>query len=133
MNLLLDTHVWLWSQEEPRRLGRLTKSLMLSPRNRNYICALSTLEVARLVQTGTVSLSIQLRSWIEGSLAELHANTIPVTNEIALEAYSLPGTFHADPVDRVLAGAARLLDFTLVTADERILNYTGVKTQNARL
>jgi PIN domain nuclease of toxin-antitoxin system len=44
----------------------------------------------------------------------------------------LPGKFHRDPADRILVATARALGITLVTADQRILKYRGVRTQNAR-
>ena len=49
-----------------------------------------------------------------------------------MEAYALPGSFHRDPADRLLVAAARRSGLTLVTADDRILAYPHVHTQNAR-
>ena len=46
--------------------------------------------------------------------------------DIIKEAYSLPETFHADPADRILTATARINDFTLLTADNRILDYPHV-------
>jgi len=42
--------------------------------------------------------------------------------------HSLPETFHADPVDRVLTATARIHNLTLVTADRKILDYPHVNT-----
>lgn len=72
-----------------------------------------------------------LREWIEQSLASIGAASLPVTHEIAIEAYSLAAPFHKDPVDRVLVAAARCHGLTLVTADERILEYGAVRTLDA--
>ena len=49
-----------------------------------------------------------------------------------MEAYALPGEFHTDPADRILVASARLHGLRLVTADQRILSYRAVQTQNAR-
>lgn len=132
MNLLLDTHVWIWSQEQPRKLGRRTKGLLLSPRNRTSVCTISTLEIARLIHVGGLRFSMPFGDWIQESLKALAAETIPVSHVIAAEAYSLPGAFHQDPADRVLIAAARYHGLTLVTADDRILEYREVRSQNAR-
>jgi len=43
------------------------------------------------------------------------------------EAYSLPGEFHSDPADRVLVATARLSKLTLVTGDQKILDYPHVQ------
>ena len=48
-----------------------------------------------------------------------------------MEAYALPGTFHRDPADRVLVATARRDGLTLVTADDRILAYPHLRTQDA--
>jgi len=55
-----------------------------------------------------------------------------LTHEMAIEAYALPGAFHRDPADRVLVAAARLQGWTLLTADDRILEYRDVRSLDAR-
>lgn len=44
------------------------------------------------------------------------------------EAYSLPDAFHADPADRIITATARLNNYTILTADEKIISYPHVKT-----
>ena len=132
MTLLLDTHVWIWSQEQPEKLGRQTAQALLDPEQTNTVCTISTLEIARLLATGTISLAIPLSTWITHSLNSLDATTLPVTHEIAAEAYALPSTFHKDPADRILVAAARLHELTLLTADKRILQYPHVRTMDAQ-
>lgn len=132
MKLLLDTHVWIWSQEDPDRLGRQTKRLLLGAEHENHVCTISTLELARLVATGTVSVSIALREWVERALRAIQARTVQVSHEIAMEAYALPEPFHKDPADRLLVAASRWQALTLLTADERILAYRSVRSRDAR-
>ena len=124
--------MWIWSQERPDRLGRRTARLLLAPQHVNRVCTISTLEIARLLAAGHITLSMPLRDWIEQSLVALAAETVPVTHEMAAEAYALPGAFHRDPADRVLVAAARLQGWTLVTADDRILKYPEVRSLNAQ-
>jgi PIN domain nuclease of toxin-antitoxin system len=69
----------------------------------------------------------------ERSLTELGAQSLPITHEIAAEAYTLPAPFHKDPVDRIRVAAARRHQLSLVTADERILRYAEVRSLDARL
>ena len=132
MKLLLDTHVWIWSQEEPDRLGAQTKRLLVAPQHENQVCTVSTLELARLAAVGAVVPSIPLREWIEQALRALQARTIQVSHEVALEAYALPEPFHKDPADRMLVAASRCHELTMLTADERILSYRGVRSRDAR-
>ena len=132
MKLLLDTHVWIWSQDEPTRLGAQTKRLLLATEHENHVCTISTLELARLVATGAVGVSIALHEWVERALRAIHARTIPVSHEIAMEAYALPEPFHKDPADRLLVATSRCHELTFLTADERILTYGGVRSRDAR-
>lgn len=132
MNLLLDTHVWIWSQESPERLGPRATRALLAAANQSTVCTISTLEIARLIAVRAIQLRVPLSSWIERSLGELAAQSLPVTHEIAADAYALPAPFHRDPVDRVLVAAARRHQLALMTADDRILRYDEVRTLDAR-
>ena len=132
MRALLDTHVWVWTQEQPERLGPRTKRFLVGGEHENWVCPISTLEISRLVAIGDIRLSIPLAEWIVQSMADLSAQTVSVSHEVAMEAYALPGTFHRDPADRLLVAATRRNGLTLVTADERILAYPHVRTQDAR-
>jgi PIN domain nuclease of toxin-antitoxin system len=132
VRVLLDTHVWVWTQEQPERLGPRTKRLLVGEAHENWVCPISTLEIARLIAVGDIRLSIPLAEWIAQSMADLWAQTVSVSHEVAIEAYALPGAFHRDPADRLLVAATRRNGLTLVTADDRILAYPHVHTQDAR-
>ena len=132
MSLLLDTHVWLWSQEVPEKLGPETTTRLTNPQTALHISTISTLEIARLVAMGAIELDGSLRSWVNDTLDALQCSTLEISHEIAVGAYSLPAGFHKDPADRILVSTARLLDLTLLTADAKILAYPHVKSRDAR-
>ncbi len=133
MSLLLDTHVWIWLQEAPEKLGARTRSLIVDRQNTLYVSPISTLEIARLVAAGTISLSEPVGDWVSETLGALECGTMEISHSIAAEAYSLSGNFHRDPADRILVATARIFELVLVTADERILNYPHVESQDARV
>ena len=128
MSLLLDTHVWIWSQERPDRLGPEATRLLTDPQVALYVSTVSTLEIARLIATGAIELTGALTSWVTATLDSLGCKTVEISHAIAAEAYALPPGFHKDPADRLLAATARLEHLTLLTADERILDYPHVET-----
>jgi PIN domain nuclease of toxin-antitoxin system len=132
VRLLLDTHVWVWAAEDPRQLGRRARALLQDVRHERAVCAVSALEIARLVWSGDLVLRIPLDEWVEKTLADLRADSLPVTHAIAVEAYRLPGPCHQDPADRQIVACARLHDLRVVTADDRILACTYVATLDAR-
>ncbi len=132
MTFLLDTHVWIWSQEQPEKLGRRTTRLITDLRNALYVSTASTLEIARLLEQGTIALSGSIGSWVAETLEALSCQTIEISHPIVIGAYSLPGDFHKDPADRLLVATARIHEMTLLTMDERILRYPHVRSQDVR-
>ena len=132
MSFLLDTHVWVWSQELPDRLGPKTREALLTAGSVLYVSSISSLEIARLVSMGAVCVSGPLAAWVSDTLQSLRCGTVEISHPITLMAYSLPGELHKDPADRILISTARSLDLVLVTADERILHYGHVKSLDAR-
>jgi len=96
-----------------------------------FVSPISTFEIARLLYLGLLHLKQSFAKWRTLSLGHLHTAVIPLTHEIAAEAYNLPAHYHKDPIDRVLVATARLERLTLVTADDLILRYPHVKTLRA--
>ncbi|MBK6847305.1 MAG: type II toxin-antitoxin system VapC family toxin [Proteobacteria bacterium] len=126
MRLLLDTHVLVWSQEDPDRLSAASRELLLDPTRERFVHTISTLELARLADSGRLSFRLELAAWLRAALGALGAQTLELSHEDAFGAYQLPGAFHKDPADRILVSATRHRGLTLMTADERILAYPHV-------
>ena len=133
MRLLLDTHVWIWSQESPEKLGQSASAAVADEDNAISISSISSLEIARLAWSGRLTLAGRLQTWVSEAVEALLADTIPLTHEISIAAYDLPGDFHRDPADRILIATAMVHDLTLMTADERILVYPHVLSLDARV
>jgi PIN domain nuclease of toxin-antitoxin system len=132
VSYLLDTHIWIWSQENPEDLSQKSRRGLSDLARERFVSAISTLEIARLIRIGLLRLRHRFAEWKQFSLAELNAATIDVTHEIAWEAYNLPGKFHNDPADRILVATARITNLTLITADDLILRYPHVRTLSAK-
>ena len=132
MRILLDTHVWLWSQQSQEQFGPEARSMILNEDNALFVSSISSLEIGRLVWRERLTLAGQLRTWVSETLNKLKAETIPVTHDISLAAYELPGEFHRDPADRILVATAVVHNLTLMTADNRILEYPHLLSCNVR-
>ena len=125
MNLLLDTHIWLWSLHDLKRLGRRVRHELSNPTNELWLSPISTWEALILNARGRVRLTGDLTDWVERATAPMHE--APLTHEIvsAAQRLKLP---RKDPADRFLAATAMILDLTLVTADKDLLGLGEIAT-----
>lgn len=126
MKLLLDTHIWIWSQLEPERLSGKVKRALRSPRNEIWLSAISTWEFLLLVERQRISLEMDVARWLELVSQRAPTREAPLTHEIALATREIE-LAHRDPVDRFLAATARALGLILVTSDERLLSGRGYR------
>jgi PIN domain nuclease of toxin-antitoxin system len=127
--ILLDTHVWVWWVHGDERLTPTQLELIQS--NEEGIIGVSSIslwEIAKLVELGRLELPISLEKWFAQALTYPGIELIELTPAIAIESTRLPGEFHRDPADQLIVATARIMKCKLVTSDERILNYSHVKT-----
>ena len=124
MNFLLDTHIWLWSQLEPKKLGRRVTAELSNTANELWISPVSVWEALTLMQKGRVRVQNPY-GWTKRYTEQLRE--APLTSEIVMAglALDLP---HADPADRFLAATAKVLGLTLVTADRNLLDISEITT-----
>ena len=125
MRLLLDTHIWLWSLRDPKRLRRRVQVELGDPDNERWLSPISTWEVLTLNAKGRIRLEGSLPDWVAQATAPFRE--APLTHEIATMARQLTWT-HQDPADRFLAATAQILKLTLVTADTRLLGLGDIAT-----
>lgn len=121
MKLLLDTHVFLWLQTEPERLGSQLH-LVEDRRNELFVSAASAWEVAIKYQLGKLPLPEPADRYVPHRVRAIGAHPIAVEHPHALAVAALPA-LHRDPFDRLLVAQAMLLELTLLTADPAVAAY----------
>jgi PIN domain nuclease of toxin-antitoxin system len=124
LKLLLDTHIWIWFRSAPERLGRRSLEMLKREENELWLSPISTWEVLTLQQNGKIDLPADLTAWVEQATAGLKEALL--THEIALASRQFLS--HQDLSDRLIAATALVMDLTLVTADERLLELRNIKT-----
>lgn len=130
---VLDTHALVWLAEGSVRLGvkarRLADAALAE--ERLAVSAISFWEVSMLQRKGRIELRQAPEAW-RAELLDLGLSEVPVDGGIGIAAATLPG-FHQDPADRIIVVTASLAGATLVTADQRILAWSGaLRTHDAR-
>jgi PIN domain nuclease of toxin-antitoxin system len=125
LKLLLDTHIWLWSLEDRKRLGKRVLVELENPDNQIWLSPVSTWEALTLNATGRLRLPDDFAAWL--ALATAPFLEALLTHEIAVAARRLSWR-HKDPADRFLAATAQCLRLTLVTADVALLGLGDIST-----
>ena len=119
MDLLLDTHVFLWWDSDLPGLSAASRSAINDPSNNVFISAASVWELAIKRHLGRLS-------FLGSPVANIARNgflQLPILPAHAEHAGALPA-LHTDPFDRMLIAQAQLTGMTLVTADRKIAAYS---------
>jgi len=127
---LLDTHVWLWSLLEPERLRKKTRALLTASGSTLWLSPISVWETTLLAERGALELDTDARSWIQDAIAASGIGEAPLNHEVVLQSRELK-LKHDDLADRFIAATASVYQFTLVTANERLLRAKGYDTIKA--
>jgi PIN domain nuclease of toxin-antitoxin system len=125
LNLLLDTHIWLWSLEDHNRLGKRVLAELRNPGNQIWLSPICTWEILTLNARGRIRLPADFGAWVMQATSRLME--APLTHEIAVAARLLPWS-HKDTADCFLAATAQVLRLTLVTADAKLLSLGDIST-----
>ncbi len=124
MNVLLDTCALLALAR-----GDLTDAASAALREapEANVSVISPWEVAIKAAGGKLRLREPPFQWFRGLAERYELRELALDARVACAAAALPA-IHRDPFDRVLVALARALALTIVTSDENIPKYPGVKT-----
>jgi PIN domain nuclease of toxin-antitoxin system len=131
VNVLLDTHIWLWSLLEPERLSAQVASTLSAGETRRWLSPLSVWEAHLLIERRRLVVDGPAAQWIREALTKAPVDEAPLTTDVALASRAL-ATRHRDPVDRFLLATAQVFDLTLVTADRALFDVAGVRVLKNR-
>jgi PIN domain nuclease of toxin-antitoxin system len=122
VELLLDTHIWLWMLSAPERLNAKTQTVLTDPGVELWLSVASPWEVGIKHARGKLQLTRSLGSLVGVSAERFGMKLRTIELEHALTAAALP-PHHSDPFDRLFVAQAQLEGMTLATADRMITQY----------
>jgi PIN domain nuclease of toxin-antitoxin system len=122
VRLLVDTHVFLWLETEPERVGAAARAVVEDADNELYLSVVSGWEIAIKHAIGGLPLPADPPVYVPTRVARGGFQELDVTMAHALAVWQLP-PYHDDPFDRLLVAQAQVEGLTLVTADDRITRY----------
>ncbi|HSK70415.1 MAG TPA: type II toxin-antitoxin system VapC family toxin [Pyrinomonadaceae bacterium] len=123
MNLLIDSHEFIWWADSPQRLSGKTLSALLDKTNVLYLSLASIWEMQIKVQISKLSFKRGLKTTVEMHQTQNNLQILPVTLDHIYELEKLP-FHHKDPFDRLLIAQASVENFTLVTDDPNFSAYS---------
>lgn len=122
MNLLLDSHAFIWMRQEAHKLSVKVAYEILNPANQIYLSVASVWELQIKIKLGKFSFSDTLENVIAEERQTNALQILPVQLSHALYLENLP-PHHKDPFDRLLISQASVENLTLVSADANFAKY----------
>ena len=115
MELLLDTHAWVWSLWDDPQLSPAAREA-IGRANVVRVSPISFFEIGQKVRIGKWPEMAPYLDGLADRLREQGGQVAPLTAEIALLASQYDWA-HRDPFDRLIAATAVTLDAVLISAD----------------
>ncbi len=122
MKLLLDTHAFIWWDENPSKLGTASQLACSDPNNDLMLSTASVWEIQLKRMVGKLTLAKPLGQLLEEQTRQNGLEITPVGVEHILRLETLP-FHHRDPFDRILIAQAQTEGWTLVSHDSAFQAY----------
>ncbi|MGH7138612.1 MAG: type II toxin-antitoxin system VapC family toxin [Pirellulales bacterium] len=122
MNLLLDTHAFLWFWWDDPSLSATAKAAICDAANRKLVSPASSWEIAIKVSLKKLDLGAPYRGYIHMHMVRNHFELLQITDEHLAGVVDLP-FHHRDPFDRMLIAQALYEAIPMVSADAQLDAY----------
>lgn len=122
MNLLLDTHIFVWWEVALKNLSKQRIQMLKDPQNILYLSLASIWEMQIKIQNKKFSFPKPLADIIEGQQIINNLQILPISAEHIYTLDNLP-FHHKDPFDRLLIAQTITENLTLVTDDSHFPAY----------
>ena len=123
MNIILDTHIAVWSILDDPRLSDHAREILLDPGNNIYYSAVSTLEVSLKRKSKSNNLEFTTEDFVN-ACEDAGFIQLPLLSKHLIAEESLNwggnGAEHRDPFDRLLVSQAKIENYSLMTHDHMI-------------
>jgi len=120
VNLLLDTHIFLWLISGDKRLVEPLRSEIAQPSNQVFLSVVSIWEAAIKYQIGKLPLPEKPGVYLPRQRDRHLVSSLPLDERSVSRLDTLP-VHHRDPFDRMLVCQAIEHNLTVATVDSLIL------------
>ena len=126
MRALLDTRAFIWLATSPNVLSDAVCRFIGDEDAELFISAITPCEIGLLAARRRLDLDIDAKELVQRACARHGIEEIPLRGIDALNSNALPD-LHRDPFDRILIQLALRENMTVVSKDERLARYSGVR------
>jgi len=123
MNLLLDTHIFLWFVNDDPRLSNSLKDLIESENNLSFLSVASLWEMSIKYNLGKLTLAPSYEEFIEREVLQSSIILLNIRLEHLKINASLP-FHHRDPFDRIIIAQSLAESIPIVTVDSAFSQYS---------
>jgi PIN domain nuclease of toxin-antitoxin system len=127
---LIDSHVFLWAVESPKRLSAAEQSFLTDPRHDVAVSVASLWELSIKISIGRLAISTQVKSMpsdhFSRSASQVGVRILPIEAAEAEYVRQLPW-IHRDPFDRLIIAQALIGARMIITRDSIFARYPGVQ------
>jgi PIN domain nuclease of toxin-antitoxin system len=116
MNILLDTHAFLWFVWDDAHLSQTAKDTITDPNNRKLVSVASVWEISIKVSLQKLDLGMPYLPFMQSQLAINLFEILSLTLEQGAEVSRLP-FHHRDPFDRLMIAQSLCEQIPIVSAD----------------
>lgn len=122
MNLLLDTHIFIWAFSDVTRLLPDVAAALVNRQNSLFLSVASSWKMQVKEQIGKLTLSPSVEVFVKSQMLLNQIKPLPIRNEHVWMLKQLP-LHHRDPFDRMIIAQAVSEDLTIVTQDAQFASY----------
>ncbi len=123
MNLLLDTHIFIWFSGEPEKLTQPVREALQDPDNQLFLSVASVWEMQIKAQLGRLTLPLPVKELVATQQRLNDLQILPLFLQHVWELGMLP-PHHKDPFDRILIAQVLAEKWVFVTADSLLSQYS---------
>lgn len=130
MRYLLDTHTWIWWNMNPQNLSQRVTEIIsnIDAYEEMLLSAISPWEFSKLLEKQRIGISCNPEDWIHIAIDMPKLRIAPLSPILSYRSTVLPQPFHNDPADQIIVATAREENATILTKDEKILEYENVSS-----
>ncbi|MBA3785258.1 MAG: type II toxin-antitoxin system VapC family toxin [Acidobacteria bacterium] len=122
MNLLLDSHTFVWWRDEPHKLSHIAFAEISNPNNDVFLSVVTVWELQIKIALNKFTIKGKLENAVKDEQQNNGFQILPIQVSHALYLENLP-PHHKDPFDRLLISQAIVENMTLVSADKDFAKY----------